>query len=198
MKAQSPNYWAVKEFPQYFSFFSQFDLWFQQRMLLPTPFSWISGIIGLRHGNNNGNEHIIKWTSQAVQWLRLRAPNAGGPGFIPGRGTRSHMLQLRPSAAKKKKKKTSLSHLCQLKGFVLWCEPLKKNCLFIWLHLDLSCGIWNLRWVFQGPSLRHTASTVVVFRLSCSEARGIPAPRPGTEPESPVLQGSPGSPCGPF
>ena len=47
-----------------------------------------------------------------VQWLRLCAPTAGGLGSIPGRGTRSHMPQLRvripqlrPSAAKKKKKK---------------------------------------------------------------------------------------------
>ena len=30
-----------------------------------------------------------------VQWLRLRAPNAGDLGLIPGLGTRSHMLQLR-------------------------------------------------------------------------------------------------------
>ena len=30
-------------------------------------------------------------TSLAVQWLRLRARNAGGPGLIPGWGTRSHM-----------------------------------------------------------------------------------------------------------
>ena len=30
-----------------------------------------------------------------VQWLRLLTPNAGGPGSIPGQGTRSHMLQLR-------------------------------------------------------------------------------------------------------
>ena len=34
-------------------------------------------------------------TSLVVQWLRLCAPNAGGPGSIPVRGTRSHMLQLR-------------------------------------------------------------------------------------------------------
>ena len=26
-----------------------------------------------------------------VQWVRLRAPNAGGPGSIPGWGTRSRM-----------------------------------------------------------------------------------------------------------
>ena len=34
-------------------------------------------------------------TSLVVQWLRLQAPNAGGPGSIPGQGTRSHMPQLR-------------------------------------------------------------------------------------------------------
>ncbi|TEA39739.1 hypothetical protein DBR06_SOUSAS31510006, partial [Sousa chinensis] len=30
-----------------------------------------------------------------VHWLRLHAPSAGGPGSIPGQGTRSHMPQLR-------------------------------------------------------------------------------------------------------
>ncbi|TEA31481.1 hypothetical protein DBR06_SOUSAS44510002, partial [Sousa chinensis] len=33
--------------------------------------------------------------SLVVQWLRLHTPNAGGPGLIPGRGTRPHMPQLR-------------------------------------------------------------------------------------------------------
>ena len=30
-------------------------------------------------------------TSLVVQWLRLRARNAGGPGSIAGQGTISHM-----------------------------------------------------------------------------------------------------------
>ena len=30
-----------------------------------------------------------------VQWLRLQAPNVGGPDSIPSQGTRSHMLQPR-------------------------------------------------------------------------------------------------------
>ena len=34
-------------------------------------------------------------TSRVVQWLSLWAPNAAGPGSIPGQGTRSHMPQLR-------------------------------------------------------------------------------------------------------
>ncbi|TEA38740.1 hypothetical protein DBR06_SOUSAS610094, partial [Sousa chinensis] len=29
--------------------------------------------------------------SLVAQWLRLHTPNAGGPGLIPGQGTRSHM-----------------------------------------------------------------------------------------------------------
>ena len=34
---------------------------------------------------------FITGTSLAEQRLRLHAPNAGGPGSIPGRGTRYHM-----------------------------------------------------------------------------------------------------------
>ena len=34
---------------------------------------------------------IHQGTSLVVQWLGLHAPNAGGPGSIPGQGTRSHM-----------------------------------------------------------------------------------------------------------
>ena len=34
-------------------------------------------------------------TFAVVQRLRLHAPNAGGPGSIPGQGTRSYMLQLK-------------------------------------------------------------------------------------------------------
>ena len=34
-------------------------------------------------------------TSLLVLWLRLSAPSAGGPGLLPGQGTRSHMFHLR-------------------------------------------------------------------------------------------------------
>ena len=43
---------------------------------------------GGRSGSSRG-------TSLVAQWIRLCAPNAGGPGSIPGQGTRSHMPQLR-------------------------------------------------------------------------------------------------------
>jgi len=40
--------------------------------------------------------HAKEETSlEASPWLRLFSPNSGGPGLIPGQGTRSHMLQLR-------------------------------------------------------------------------------------------------------
>ena len=44
--------------------------------------------LGIKKKNENG-------PSLVVQWLWFQAPNAGGPGLIPGQGTRSHMLQLR-------------------------------------------------------------------------------------------------------
>ena len=34
-------------------------------------------------------------TCLVVQGLRLHSPNSGGPGLIPGQGTRSHTLQLK-------------------------------------------------------------------------------------------------------
>ena len=37
-------------------------------------------------------------TSLVVQWVRLRAPNAGALGSIPGQGTRSHMHAATKSA----------------------------------------------------------------------------------------------------
>ena len=36
-------------------------------------------------------KNVYSGTSLVGQWLRHRAPNAGGPGSIPGQGTRSHM-----------------------------------------------------------------------------------------------------------
>ena len=33
--------------------------------------------------------------SLVPHWLRMRAPNAGGLGLIPGQGTRARMLQLK-------------------------------------------------------------------------------------------------------
>ena len=37
---------------------------------------------------------VRRGTSLVAQWVRLHTPNAGGPGSIPGQGTRSHLPQL--------------------------------------------------------------------------------------------------------
>ena len=41
--------------------------------------------------------NLYAGSSLIVQWLRLHAPSAGGPGSIPCQGTRTQMPQLRPS-----------------------------------------------------------------------------------------------------
>ena len=59
--------------------------------------SWYHQPVGKRHWN--GRKSCLDWrfrkshsgTSLVVQWVRLHASSAGGPGSISGRGTRSHM-----------------------------------------------------------------------------------------------------------
>ena len=58
-------------------------------------------------------------TSLVVPWLQLCAPKARGPGLIPSRGTRAHilqltvhMLQLGPVQMNKLKKKKFYSQHC--------------------------------------------------------------------------------------
>ncbi|TEA36372.1 hypothetical protein DBR06_SOUSAS27710028, partial [Sousa chinensis] len=41
-----------------------------------------------------------------VQWVRLHAPSTGGPGSIPGWGTRSHMHAATKSSHATTKKST--------------------------------------------------------------------------------------------
>ncbi|TEA38410.1 hypothetical protein DBR06_SOUSAS110291, partial [Sousa chinensis] len=45
--------------------------------------------------------------SLAVQWIGLHAPNAGGPGSIPGQGTRFHMHATTKSSRATTKEPTS-------------------------------------------------------------------------------------------
>ena len=61
--------------------------------------------------DDNTHSGIKELRSLVVQWLTLRAPNAAGPGSIPGQGTRSHMLLIRVC-------------MSQLKRFcMLWLRP---------------------------------------------------------------------------
>ena len=77
-----------------------------------------------------------------VQWRTLHSPNAGGLGSIPGQGTRSHMLQLRPSTAKqmffKKREGTEEGHHIEAE------KPLLRN------SLNFSNLEFPQRWVLTG------------------------------------------------
>ena len=58
--------------------------------------------------------------SLVVQWLRLHAPNAGGPGLIPGQETGSHMPQLRPDMVFKVK-------VLVTQLYLTLCDPMDCN-----------------------------------------------------------------------
>ena len=58
-------------------------------------------IFSLHIGQENSVfKKIQLWTSLLAQWLRPCAPSAEGHSSIPGQGTRSSMLQLRPGGVK--------------------------------------------------------------------------------------------------
>ena len=78
--------------------------------------------------------------SLVVQRLRLHAPNAGGPGSVPGQGTTSHMPQLRSKILhaatknqhsqiniKKKKKDLSQTDILCLTLKKIKREPVQPN-----------------------------------------------------------------------
>ena len=57
-----------------------------------------------------------------VQWLRLCTPNTGGPGSIPGQGTRCHMLQLRVRMKVKATVRWTVAHQAPLSMEFSWQE----------------------------------------------------------------------------
>ena len=48
-------------------------------------------------------KELVLGASLVVHWLRLQIPSAGGPGSIPGQGTKSYMPQLRVHVCQPKK-----------------------------------------------------------------------------------------------
>ena len=82
--------------------FPRSQLWYYSMILFPfgiqaegaPPFMTYYSLGREKRARAGGGMSLV------AQGLRLCVPNAGGPGSIPGQGTRSHMLQLRPSAVK--------------------------------------------------------------------------------------------------
>ena len=56
-----------------------------------SPTTCFSPSLGASLLSHHISHETFPGTSLVAQWLRLRAPNAGGPGSIPGQGTRSHV-----------------------------------------------------------------------------------------------------------
>ena len=68
-------------------------------------------------------KHQLTETSPVVQWLKLHASNARGPGSIPVQGNRSHMLQLKIlHAATKKRSHMKIVHAATK----TWCSQINK------------------------------------------------------------------------
>ena len=64
-------------------------------------YTYIFPLLHTGNSHNTVNQHIsFGKESSVVQWLRLQTPSAGGPGSIPGQGTRSLVPQLKPRVAK--------------------------------------------------------------------------------------------------
>ena len=74
----------------------------------------------------------IQGTSLVIHCLRLQAPNAGGRGSIPGQGTRSHMLQLRPQCSQISK--------CSLKNSEGWNRATWFLFIFTAPQVVLACS----------------------------------------------------------
>ena len=82
---------------------------------------FFQALVAIERSRCKEAKHIHKTesgTSLVVQRLRLRTPNAGGPGSIPGQGTRSHMLQLKiPHTTRKILRATTKTRRIQINKF---------------------------------------------------------------------------------
>ena len=105
-----------------------------------------------------------------VQWVRLRAPNAGGPASIPGQGTRSRM-----HAATKSLHAATKSLRAQLRDLTLQLRPstIKINKFFLkktilgtslvvqWLRIRLPMQGTRVRALVQEDPTCHGAAKPV-------------------------------------
>ena len=114
--------------------------------------------------------------SLVVQWLRCHTPSAGGPGSIPGQGSRFHMQQLSVCMPQLKILLSQINKYLNFKKE--WC------CLVAESFLTILRPPWTV--ALQAP---------LSMEFSWQERwSGLPFPSPGDlpdpgiEPASPVLQ----------
>ena len=125
----------------------------------------------------------IAGTTLVVSVGRLRASNAGGPRSIPGKGTRSCILQLRPSAVqinnkylKNKNKISFCGSLCLNKLFSSFFWQLNRIC-----YLDAQEDKSGT--VFSGFLSPESLTYLGFTRVSYSPIENFPVDSPcsGTE-----------------
>ena len=99
-------------------------------------------------------------TSLVVQWLWLSAPNAGGPGSVPGQETRSHlpqprvcMVQLRPDTANWINKNKYLKNQNKNIQNIIWI-----NIYIIYTHIYIEMNLRNTRYFNFFPNISNTVS----------------------------------------
>ena len=129
---------------------------------------------------NRGMEKEDVGTSLAVQWLRLCAPNVGGTGSIPGRGTK-----ILRAAAKKQtnKKKTKICYIYTMEYY----SAIKKNEIMpfaaMWIDLEIVIlsevrerqisyditYMWNLKKGYKSTCLQNSRVTDIENKF-----RGFP------------------------
>ena len=112
-------------------------------------------------------------TSPVVQWLKFCAPNARGPGSIPGQGTRAH-------TAPPTQKKNYLTFL--LRKFLL------SICILSLSHNKVSCFVMSITWPLPAFSSVQFSRSVVSDSLRPHESQHArppcPSPTPGVHSDS--------------
>ena len=113
----------------------------------PDLLRFLSTINGYYNGGLSLKQPLL-WDFPGGPWLRLRAPSAGSPGLIPGQGTGSHMLQLKPGAAKErniKKQASKQKILFPLKRKKNQKQPLKCDNLYKHRILYSNAGLPTIK-----------------------------------------------------
>ena len=113
-------------------------------------------------------------TSLMVQWLRLQFPMREGPGLIPGRGTRSHMLQLKVCMPRLKipHARTKTWHR-QINTLKKKKELKKKSCMSVHTHVFLlsffiflfTCIYISYIYTHTTESLCYTPETTMILYI---------------------------------
>ena len=126
----------------------------------------------LKRSNGTGEMNFKKYvsgTSLVVQWLRLCTPSAGGPGSIPGRGTRGHMLQLKISQATMEtwcsRIKNSVSQYIQnvistyeqsvMRYFIFFLVPFATLCVCFTLPAQFRLATFQVFWPHMASGLLY-------------------------------------------